>query len=1075
MVSFTHLHVHSEYSLMESAITIENLIKTASRLNMESVALTDKYMMGGAIEFYNKALSANIKPIIGCEICLSDRDGLFHLILLAKDAVGYGNLCRIVSRSHLEQKFPIPSVDIQYLREKSGGLIGLSGCINGKIPYLLRKDSKDKALTAVSKYLDIFRGDFYIEIQRGPSSRTSSSYNNISEIIASFAVSNGLPLVASNNVHYIDPDSYDAYRYLFKLKSMGTKNDPLARIIMGRENYFKSAEQMASMFRDIPDAISNTSIISGRCNLDMGSKKIYLPHFKVPEGETEASWLKRLCRMGLGWRSGHYPSPEYFSRLEKELSIIEETGFSGYFLIIADIARFTRTKNIPICGKGSAAGSLVSYLLGISNVDPVKHGLYFERFLNPGRKEPPDIDIDICSKRRGEVLDYLSSKYGRDSVSRVCSLSTIRPRAAIREAGRIMGLGKYDIDNIVRNAGGFTGFSSRRSSLKNRKELEQHIDGDRLSRSVLAIARKIENHIRHLSMHPSAFIISCRDLTGMVPLTLSKTGEIMTQYDMDSIEKLGLIKTDLIGSISLSLISDVVKSLKKQRNIDIDISEINYDDERVFDIIKNGRTHCVFQLESSGIRSLAKKLKPSSLNDITLLISLYRPGPQQSGMVKNFIERKFGREDITFIHRDLEPILRDTYGVILYQEQVMKIALKIANYSLSEADILRKAITRLSSLEMGRQKSKFLKGSFQNGYPLDIAHSIFDLISKFASYGFVKAHAAAYSEISYKIAYLKVYFPAELISAILSNKSGYYGQAQYIEEARRLGLTLRLPDINKSGLYFAPEDNGKSIRIPLTSIRDLGFSGADSIIKERVENGSFKDLIDFYFRCRRNCPLSKNAIENLIKIGGFDCTGLNRSSLLSIFYYLRTLKSYTGTLPHTVMNSAFKLSSTRGKAVTEKRLEDESRILGFCISSSLLDYFREEFERFKPCSSRAFPDIINAGRQAYSKDIYCAGTVLNRRIEKTKNSKNMLFCTMEDRDGIFESIFFPDSYQKNIKILLESAILIVKGNLHYRDGDITLIGKEAIDPVFLKKLNKYYKKEALKRDILAESIPLWKS
>ncbi|HAJ95484.1 MAG TPA: DNA polymerase III subunit alpha, partial [Actinobacteria bacterium] len=725
-----------------------------------------------------------------------------------------------------------------------------------------------------SEYLDIFKGDFYIELQRSPSSKVPCSYNNISEVVASFAVPNGLPLVATNNVRYIDMDSYDTYRHLFKLKSMSAKNDPLARIIMGRENYFKSAEQMALMFHDIPDAISNTAIISDRCSLDLGPKRTYLPHFKVPGGETEAICLRRLCLMGLGWRSGHYPPPEYVPRLEKELSVIEKTGFSGYFLIIADIARFTRTKNIPICGKGSAAGSLVSYLLGISNVDPIKHDLYFERFLNSERKNPPDVDIDICSKRRGEVLNYLSSKYGRESVSRVCSFSSLRPRAAIREAGRIMGLGKYDIDNITRKAGSFRSFPSRRSLSKNRKEIKQCIAGDRLSRSVLSIAGKIENYIRHLSMHPSAFIISCGDLAGMVPLTISETGETMTQYDMDSIEELGLIKIDLIGSISLSLISDVIESLKKRRNIDIDLSKINYDDEKVFDIIKNGRTHGVFQLESSGIRSLAKKLKPSSLNDITLLISLYRPGPQQSGMVENFIERKFGREDITFIHKDLEPILRDTYGVILYQEQVMKIALKIANYSLSEADVLRKAITRLSSSEMEKQKSKFIKGSFQNGYPSDIAISIFGLISKFASYGFVKAHAAAYSEISYKIAYLKVYFPAELISAILSNNSGYYGQAQYIEEARRLGLTLRLPDINKSGLYFTPEDHGKSIRIPLTSIRDLGFSGADSIIKERAESGPFKDLIDFYSRCRRNCPLNKNAIENLIRIGGFDFTGL---------------------------------------------------------------------------------------------------------------------------------------------------------------------------------------------------------
>ena len=1073
MVSFTHLHVHSEYSMLESSITIDSLIETAVKFNMKAVALTDKYMMGGAIEFYNKALSAGIKPIIGCEICLFGGDRPFHMILLAKDLAGYGNLCRIVSRSHLKQQASVPSIDIEYLKKNSNGLIGLSGCINGEIPYLLRNSSKDRALAAVSRYLDIFGEDFYIELQRSPLSSLSDHHNDLSRTITDFALSNGVPLAATNDVHYIDADSCNTYKYLSKLKSMGTKTDPLARIIAGCENYFKSAGQMASMFQDIPEAILNTSAISDKCNLDLGPKKIYLPHSAVPEGENEASCLKRLCLMGLGWRSGHYPPPEYFSRLKKELSIIEKTGFSGYFLIIADIARFARTNNIPICGKGSAAGSLVSYLLGISNVDPLKHDLYFERFLNPERKEPPDIDIDICSKRRSEVLDYLSSKYGGESVSRICSFSTLRPRAAIREAGRIMGLGKYDIDNIIKKTGSFRSFSRGRPAPKDKGRLKRYVAGDSLSKSVISIAGKIENRIRHLSMHPSAFIISCRDLPDMVPLTLSETGDIMTQYDKDSIAQLGLMKTDLIGSISLSLINDVAKNLKKQRNIDMNLSEIDYSDDRVFEIIRDGRTHGVFQLESSGIRSLAKKLKPSSLDDIILLISLYRPGPQQSGMVKNFIERKFEREDTTFIHNDLEPILNDTYGVILYQEQVMKIALKIAGYSLSEADVLRKAMTRLSSSKMGKQKAKFMKGSLKNGYSQDIAISIFELISKFASYGFVKAHAAAYSEISYKIAYLKVYFPAELISAILSNNSGYYGRAQYIEEARRLGLTLRLPDINKSGLDFAPEDHGRSIRVPLTSIRDLGPSGADSIIKERTANGSFKDFIDFYSRCRKNCRLSKNGIENLIRIGGFDNMGLSRNNLLSVFHYLRTLKPYPSVPVCPV--PVFKPASDRQGQVHEKRLEDESRILGFCISSSLFDYFKEEFKRFKPCSSRAFHSIIDAGGRSRSRDIYCVGTILNRRIEKTKKGRKMLFCTLEDRDGIFESVFFPDFYQKNIKILSESAILIIRGTLHYRDGDITLIGKEAIDPVFLKKVNRCYKKEALKRDILAESVSLWKS
>jgi len=1073
VVSFTHLHVHSEYSLLESAVTIGGLIKTVKRLNMKAVALTDKYMMGGAVEFYNAALSAGIKPIIGCELCLSENGSLFHIILLAKDRKGYENLCRLVSSSNLDCNRSFPSVSMDFLKQAGSGLIGLSGCINGKVSRLLQKGLKKKALEAVREYNKIFGGDFYIELQRSPISRTPENEGSLSEVLASFASACGIPVVATNDVHYMAPADFGVYRHLFKLKNMSVKKDPLARPLPGGENYFKTARDMQNMFRDIPEAIYNTSLISDMCSLYLETGKTYLPRFETPGRETEPDCLRKLCLMGMGWRFGHYPSPEYSSRLEKELSIIKETGFSGYFLIIADIARFAREKKIPTCGKGSAAGSLVSYLLGISDVDPIKLDLYFERFLNPERKEPPDIDIDICSKRRIEVLEYLSSKYGCRNVSRVCSFSTLKSRSAIRETGRIMGLGKDDVDNIAKKSAFPRHLPRRRSYQEKAATLKGNKSSNSLSGSVLSSAAKIENFVRHLSMHPSAFIISCTDLAGTAPLTMSETGEIMTQYDMDSIEELGLIKTDLIGSVSLSLISDVTRSLKELRNIGLDMSSVSYDDSRVYDIISRGKTLGVFQLESSGIRSLAKKLKPSSLNDITLLISLYRPGPQQSGMVKNFIERKFGREKTCFIHKDLEPILKDTYGVILYQEQVMRIAIKIAGYSLSQADVLRKAMTRLSSAQMEKQKTRFIKGSLEKGYDLSTAKNIFELISKFASYGFVKAHAAAYSVISYKLAYLKVYYPAELLCAILSNHSGYYGRVQYIEEARRLGLVLKLPDINRSGLSFAAEDQGKSIRVPLTSIRGLGFSGAGSIIKERERNGSFRDFFDFYSRIRKSCNINKNAVENVIRSGGFDYTGSARNSLLATFQYLRTLKYCPDTLSHPALNPLFRLPPCGGDS-TEKILENESRILGFCITGSPLEYFGQELKRFNPVGSGSFTDAVNSGKKEGYVNIYCAGILLNRRTEKTKDGSRMLFCTIEDKDGIFEAVFFPAFCQKYQKVLAESKALIIKGTLKYRDGDITVIGKEAINPAALKRLSLSYRKESIKQDILIESGQVWK-
>jgi DNA polymerase III subunit alpha len=1078
VTSFTHLNVHSEYSIMESAVKIEDLIRAASTLNMKAVALTDKYMMGGAVRFYEIALSASIKPIIGCEICLSDADGLSRMILLVKTIRGYENLCRIVSRSNLEKKYSVPSIDISYLSKNSSGLIGLSGCPNGKIPRLLKNRDIYGALKTAFHFIEIFEGDFYIEIQRVPLQKTGS-YNNLSELVSNFVLSNNLSPVATNNVRYIDKNSYCIYRHLYKLKSMGIKKELFSELVNSGENYFKSTEEMISMFRDIPEAISNTHIIADKCNLDLGLGKTWLPTFKVPEGESLPGYLKKLCMKGFLRKFGQYPDTRYLYRLEKELKIIEKTGFIGYFLIIADMAEFARKRNILICGKGSAAGSLVSYLLGISDVDPVDQNLYFERFLNTGRKSPPDIDIDVCSSRRSELLSYLSSRYGAENVSRVCLFSTMRPRAAIREAGRIMGLGKSGADDLLERPDSPERFSHRRKTIPGSiKESAVLLREDGTSSDMQSCALKIENYIRHMSMHPSAFIISCRDLPGTVPLTLSDAGEVMTQYDMESIGKLGLIKTDLISSISLSLINDVTRTLREQRNIHINISEINHEDKKVFDAIKSGNTLGVFQLESSGIRSLAKKLKPSDLDDITILISLYRPGPQQSGMVKNFIERKFGREDTVFIHKDLEPILGDTYGVILYQEQVMRIAIEIAGYSFSEADMLRKAIAGLSSIEMEKQRLKFIRGSLNKGYSPDFAIHIFDLISRFANYGFVRAHAAAYSKISYKIAYLKVNFPAELISSILSNNSGYYRQAQYIEEARRLGLILKLPDINKSKYRFCTEDNGKAIRVPLTSIRDLGPSGAKFIIKERTENGYFKNFFDFYKRCIKKFPLNKNAVENLIRIGGFDYTGANRKNLLKVFHYLRILKHYPFDLTHPALNSVLKLECNKNSYIDiEEKIEEESRILGFCISYNPLEYFRNELKKFNLCSSGTFFRILKktGNNKPGDTDITCAGIILSRRVETTKDRKKILFCTMEDRDGIFDLVFFTPVYRKYFKTLTESTAMIVKGNLHQVDGDITVIGKEVIDLALLKKINKNRRAEALRYSIISGSEPVWKN
>jgi len=1052
---------------MESTISIKELVSAAAKNGMKAVALTDKYVMSGAVEFYKEAIRKNIKPIIGCGIRVMNSGMISQMVILIKNITGYENLCQIISKSNMESKTSTPSVKISDLRKKSGGLIGLSCCKSGEISQLLGQEKTKEALRAVGHYQELFSGDFFIEIQRYPKTKSMLSSSLPSEILVNFALKNNIPIVATNNVHYLNKADYGIYKCLSKIKAMGTKAGSDIEFINNDEHYFKSTAEMASLFSDIHQAVSNTTVIADRCSLELPLGNIIFPHFKVPGRIPEEDYLKKLCSRGLKWRYGSNPSPDILRRLKKELEVIMETGFCGYFLIVADIARFARKNNIPICGKGSSAGSIVSYILGISNVDPVKNNLYFERFLNRERKEPPDIDIDLSHKRRAEIIKYITLKYGKNNISRVCTFSTLKPRAAVREAGRFLGCSKEDADRIVNTYSSFlsSGFPVRQYKGITSKDRECSDVRDIQHKKITFISRKIENYVRHTSLHPSAFIISSTDLTKKIPLTLSQTGETTSQYDKDSIEDLGLLKIDLINSLSLSLLEDTASMLKAKRNIDLDIREIRYDDSKTFDLIKNGKTLGVFQLESYGIRKLAKKIKPSTLNDITFLISLYRPGPQQSGMVKNFIERKFGREKASYLHRDLEPVLSETYGIILYQEQVMQIAVNIAGYSLSEADNLRKAMTRLSKEEMGRQKERFIKGAACRGYHIRTAKEIFKLISKFASYGFVKAHAAAYAELSYKTCYIKAHYPAELLSTILTDNSGYYSRAQYIEEARRFGIKIKLPDINSSGFKFSVEDEGKSIRIPLMTVRELGQTGVGSIIRERNRNGRFKDFTDFYCRISKSgCRIAGKAIVNLIKVGAFDFADLKRKYLLLSYHYLASGKNIPGCSSHLPPCCEDHLKDFN----LQEALEMEEKILGFCASSSPLQYFKSELEEYRTVRSSLFPDFADS-----KEDIFTAGIIITRKIKKTRDGGNMLLCTLEDEDGMYESVFFPDAYKKNLKTISGQSAVIIKGRIYCKDGHMAVIGKNSASLSGLKKIRSRARKDSIKNNLLAKAGAAW--
>ncbi|MCE5330434.1 DNA polymerase III subunit alpha [bacterium] len=1120
---FCHLHLHSQYSLLESSVKIGSLISKAKELGMKNLALTDTAVMHGVMEFYKEAVNNNIKPIIGSEIFVLKEGIICGVLLLAKNIKGYENLCRIISSANLNSKNCPAPVDFNILKELKEGIIAISEFNNNELHGFLEKNDLEEAVLRLNKWTDVFGEDFYIEIQRIPvnnlslSSKTPAKRFFRGKILTEFAARNDIKIVAGNDVHYLLKQDYETYIHLARLKLMSSKeNLPFFSIIQSNENYLKSHVEMQDLFSDLKNAIENTEEISGKCNVEFELNKSRLPRCDIPENETQESLLKKLCYEKVRLRYGEKPDNKIYERLEYELSVIEKTGFCGYFLIVSDIARFASENKIPTCGKGSSAGSLVTYLLGISNVDPLQQNLYFERFLNEERKNLPDIDIDTSSKGRYKIINYLSSKYGKYNILRVPVFTTFKARASIREAGRILSLGKEELDEMINSLP----HRSIKYSINKKDDIKNKDQEDNIDNGIINVSQKLSGYVRHIAMHPCAFIILGSNAPGSIPLMKSETGEIMSQYGLEDIESMGFLKIDLINSLTLDHIDEVMAIVEKTRKTDkVDLSNINYDDKKVCEILSRGDTLCTFQLESMGIRSLMRKLKPETLADIILLISLYRPGPQQSGMVDIFIERKFGREKIDYLHDDLKEILEETCGVMLYQEQVMKVAVKIAGYSLREADRLRKAMATFSYDNMETEKDRFINGAVKKGYDIGLAAELFRLISKFASYGFVKAHAAAYAEIGYKTCFLKVYYPAELLSVILTKNSGYYCKNSYIEEARRLGITIKLPDINLSGMEFLTEDFGKSIRISLISVKDLGISSAANIIKEREKRGLFKNFTDFYERIIKPGKITIKAAENLIKIGAFDFSDLKRKYLLLVLEYLsqikqRNPKKACGNRNYKKNQAAMQadtlccnskedgfLKTTGNTNVPlrlisenpdypdsffpqsvkliqdysfEEKLEIENHILEFCASANPLQYFENELKNFRVIKSRDFGSAVNE-KNPYKKGITTSGIILIKRKEKTKNDKELLFLTLEDWSGMYEVVIFSEECLRIPDKFVPGNCVLVNGNLSFKNGNISVIADKIISLSALKKTKIQNNKDHIKSGLAAKAALLWKN
>ncbi|HDP37176.1 MAG TPA: DNA polymerase III subunit alpha [Candidatus Atribacteria bacterium] len=1012
---------------------------------MKAVALTDHDGLYGAIQFYKKAKKAGIKPIIGCEIRVKDNqksNQSYHLILLVKNKEGYSNLCQIITRAHPSNPGSIPAIEKEILAKYSKGIIGLSGCKKGEIPLFLLQKKTEQAEEAAYWYQQIFgKENFYLEL----SFHGLAQEKEINSRLIEMGQKLKIPIVATNNVHYLEKKQASSQRLLNKIANLGTKERFYHQKLETDENYFKSPSEMEKIFFQVPQALKNSTEIANKCNLELNLGKIHLPVYPLPHSYSARAYLKKLCLEGL---KKYYPAPssEVIKRLQYELKIINQMGFAGYFLIVRDIVRFAKQNNIPVGpGKGSSAGSLVSYLLNITEVDPLKYQLFFERFLNPERTDLPDIDIDFGQLGREKIISYIFKKFGHNRVTHVSTISTYAARSAIRDAGRALGFLPQEINKIAQFMPIFSSPGVIRASLKHLPELKKLPCDREPLKSLFSFAQTIEGIPRHLSVHASSMIISDRPLSEAVPLEVTNQGEIVSQYEKESIKDLGLLKMDILGSRSLTVIKKALEMLK-EKNININLNKIPLDDKSTFSALQKGKTLGVFQLESSGMSSLLRRLSPSHLGDVIAALSLYRPGPLDSGMTEHYLKRKQGEEEIDYLHPKLKPILKDTYGVILYQEQVMQVVSVFAGLSLGEADLFRRAISSRSPVEMERQRNNFLKKAINQGNPKEEAEKIFNLISKFAHYGFNKAHSTSYALISFVTCYLKVHYPAYYLASLLTYGMGYYSPDRYIQEARRFKVKVLSPDINKSGAGFTVEDG--AVRVGLGKIKGMGEKHLKSILSLRERCKRFNSLYDF---CYKTTPLRINQplIENLIKVGAFNFTAYPRSALLALLPL--TLKEVRKRAKDGAQN---KISEEKELYNTELiasgsipayhfsksfQMNLEKEILGLYISNYSLNKYDKILAHLPIKNSNQLLDYF------HQKTILIRGVLIQARRQFTRQRKVMAFLLLEDEAGFFEVITFPAVYQKYSNLFRQEAPLLIEGVLSKDSGSSKIIARKIVN------------------------------
>ena len=1072
-MKFTHLHTHSHYSLLDGLAKIDDLIDKAVELNMDSLAITDHGVMYGAVEFYQKAKAKNIKPIIGMEayVATTSRhnknagvdDKRNHLILLAKNDTGYKNLIKLTTSAHLEGFYYKPRIDKELLREHSEGIIASSACIAGEVPRAILSGDLKKAEEIIREFQEIFgKENFYLELQHHPSFKEQEIVN---KALIGLSKTTGASLIATNDVHYISKEDDKAQDILMCIQMNRTVDEKDRLSMVGDDYSLKSQETMIEQFKHIPEAIENTQKIVASCNIELELGKILLPHYKVPDDLSPDEYLEKLCRGEIQKRYGK-SNEEIEKRLRFELDTIKKMGFDSYFLIVQDFVNWSKSKGIVVGpGRGSAAGSIVSYLIGITDIDPLKYNLLFERFLNPDRISMPDIDLDFADNRRDEVLKYVSQKYGKDHVAQIITFGTMAARAAIRDTGRALGIPYSFCDKVAKAIPMFTKLPD---ALENVKELKDIYNGSSEAKNLIDNALKLEGVARHSSTHACGVVISKNTLNHYTPCQFppQNNSGIVTQYEMHNIEDLGLLKMDFLGLKNLTVLENALKIISKTKEVKIDLAKIPLDDEKTLKLFQQGKTTGVFQFESSGMKRYLKKLKPTDFEDVIAMVALYRPGPLNSGMVDEFIDRKHGKKKISYKHPIMERALKNTYGVIVYQEQVMRLSKDMANFTGGQADTLRKAMGKKIAELMAKMKEEFIKGCLENNINEKIAKETFSDMEKFAEYGFNRSHAVCYAFIGYQTAYLKAHYPAEFMASLLTaDQENIDRIAIEVDECRQMGIEVLPPDVNKSFINFGViNENGKEeIRFGLSAIKNVGHNIVETIVEQRKENGKYQNIEDFVLRVESK-DLNKKSMESLIKTGAFDSME-ERSKLLANMERILNFAKEHQQAKNNGQVSLFgdigsskdninKLQLINAKLINKtERMAWEKELLGLYVSDHPLkeysSYLRNNFKSINNFSKEEMNQIVKIG-----------GIITKVQKIITKSGKAMVFAVVEDLTGKIEILVFPRLLESNQEIWEEGNIVQVKGKLNDKDGVFKLLAEE-IRKINMNEAEKYSEKNGI--------------